>query len=256
MYFELIDSTADILAKSRRHETCCDLPLDMISSNAEALVIQTAALDVLGFSRSGYSIVGTSEASRKFLGIGRPIYSAIPANAFYASGSVLRLPPGMIGAQCELAFTMLRQFPDADEDINIENAALAVLGCQPAIGLLGRRTNFPHMGEIAATADFGLHVATICGPYADTKDLLSLNAVDVNAFLFKRTMVSGSASCIFGHPLEAIGWLAKQLSENGRSLQAGDVVTTGSCTTILEVKPGQHLAAEFGAIGQIECFFE
>ncbi len=59
--------------------------------------------------------------------------------------------------------------PDADEDINIGNAALAVLGCQPAIGLLGRRTNFPHMGEIAATADFGLYVATICGPFSDTR---------------------------------------------------------------------------------------
>ncbi len=65
MYFELIDSTAELLAKSRRQETCCDLPLDMISSKAEALEILTAALEVLGFSRSGYSIVGTSKARQK-----------------------------------------------------------------------------------------------------------------------------------------------------------------------------------------------
>jgi hypothetical protein len=36
MYFELKDATADILARGRRHNELCDLPLDLISSEREA----------------------------------------------------------------------------------------------------------------------------------------------------------------------------------------------------------------------------
>ncbi|MEZ2130106.1 MULTISPECIES: 2-keto-4-pentenoate hydratase [unclassified Sinorhizobium] len=255
MYFELIDSTAETLAKSRKRETSCDLALDRISSGSEALEIQTAALDALGFERNGYTVVGSSEASRRMLRLTNPVYSSVPSNSYYTSRSELRLPPGMIGAQCELAFTMLRRFPDEGEDITFDNAALAVLGCQPALGLLGRRTKRAYGGDFAATADFGFHVATVCGSYADVRDFRGLDEVEVNAFLFKRTVVSGSATCIFGHPLEAIVWLAKKLAGDGRQLHAGEIVTTGSCTTILEVMPGQHLAAEFGRLGQVECFF-
>ncbi|WP_454848497.1 2-keto-4-pentenoate hydratase [Rhizobium binxianense] len=255
MHFELIDSTAEILAKSRRHETCCDLPLDRISNVGEAIEIQTAALDALGFDQAGYSIVGSSEASRRLLGLDRPIYSAVPADATHQSGARLRLPKGVIGAQCELAFTLLRRFPDEDEEVTLENAASAILGCRPAIGLLGRRTNAAFAGDLAAIADFGLHLATVCGPYANTIEPMSLDNIDVNGFLFRRTMVSGSTSAVFSHPLEAVVWLAGRLAESGRQLQAGDIVTTGSCTTILQVMPGQHLAADFGILGQVECFF-
>lgn len=51
MYFELKDATADILAKSRRREDLCDLPLNLITSEKEAYDIQAIAQDALGFER-------------------------------------------------------------------------------------------------------------------------------------------------------------------------------------------------------------
>lgn len=255
MYFELIDRTADILARSRRHESLCDLPLDRIETEAEALEIQMAALDSLGFERKGYSIVGSSLASRRLLGLSQPIFSEVPADAYHQSGAEIRLPPGMIRAQCELALTMLRSFPEEGEAVTRAHALDAILAYQPAIGLIGRRTNHPYSGDLAAIADFGLHVATIRGAYAELGQNDRLDDIDVNAFLFKRTVVSGSTDCLFAHPADALVWLAQKLQRNGQRLQPGDVVTTGSCTTILQVLPGQHLAAEFGPFGQVECLF-
>ncbi len=255
MYFELKDSTAEILAKSRRRETVCDLPLDKISSDAEAMEIQNAALNALGFERKGYAIVGSSEASRRTLGLSKPIFSEVPTSGYHQSGTEFRLPPGTIGAQCEVAFTMLRTYPDHGEAIDRTTAADAILGCQPSIGIIGYRTRHRYPGDYAAIADFALHVATIRGDYAKIGDPQTLGEIDLNAFLFKRTAVAGSTSSIFGHPLEALVWLAKQLARRGHLLQPGDVVTTGSCTAILQVTAGQHLAAEFGPLGQVECIF-
>ena len=255
MYFELKDATADILAKSRRHSEFCDLPLDLISSNREAYDIQAIAQDALGFERKGYALVGTSEESRRILGLARPIYSEIPASALLAGTREFRLPPGSIGVQCELVFTMLRSYPDAGEPINLDSAADAVLDCRPAIGIIGRRTRRVFTGDNAAIADFGLHVATICGDHSGAFSPTGLADIDITTFLFKQTVFAGTAASVMGNPLNAVVWLADQLSASGRQLQANDIVATGSCTTILQVWPGQHLAADFGLLGQVECIF-
>ncbi len=255
MYFELKDATADILAKSRWRNELCDLPLDLISSEREAYDIQAIAQDALGFERKGYALVGTSEESRRVLGLERPIYSEIPASALLAATKEFRLPTGTIGVQCELVFKMLRAYPEAGEPINLDTAADAVLDCRPAIGILGRRTRRVFVGDNAAIADFGLHVATICGDHTGTLSPADLAAIEITTFLFKQTVFAGTAASVMGNPLNAIVWLADRLSANGRQLQANDIVATGSCTAILQVWPGQHLAADFGRLGQVECIF-
>lgn len=255
MYFELKDATADILAKSRRHDELCDLPLDLIGSEQEAYDIQAAAQDALGFERKGYAVIGTSEGTRRTLGLTKPIYSEIPATSLLTGKTEFRLPPGMIGVQCEFVFTMLRPFPDDGETINAESAADAILGCRPAIGILGRRTRNAFAGDNAAIADFGLHVATICGDHPPEVAVGGIPEIEVTTFLFKQTVFSGKASSVMDDPLNALAWLATELAAKGRQLEPNDVVATGSCTTLLRVTPGQHLAADFGPLGQVECLF-
>ena len=255
MYFELKDATADILAKSRRHNELCDLPLGLISSEREAYDIQATAQDALGFERKGYALVGTSEETRRTLGLVRPIYSEIPASELFAGTKEFRLPPGTIGVQCELVFTMQRSYPDAGEPINLDTAADAVLDCRPAIGILGRRTRRIFTGDNAAIADFGLHVATICGNRTAALTSADLAGIDITTFLFKQTVFAGRSASVMGNPLNALVWLAGRLSSNGRQLRANDIIATGSCTTILQIWSGQHLAADFGPLGQVECIF-
>ena len=255
MYFELKDTTAELLAKCRRREELCDLPLDLIASEREAYDIQATAQDALGFERKGYAVVGTSEASRHMLGLREPIYSEIPAIALQKRAQNFRLPPGTISAQCELVFTMLRSFPDEGEQITLHSVADAVMSCRPAIGIVGRRIRQAPASANAAIADFGLHVATLCGEHAGDIEADDLAGIDVTAFLFRQTVLSGNSSSVMGNPLNAVAWLAAALAANGRQLEPNDVVATGSCTTILQVCAGQHLAADFGPLGQVECIF-
>ncbi len=255
MYFELKDATAEILAQSRRHDALCDLPLQLIASQDEAYDIQAAAQDALGFDRKGYAIVGANEALQRTLCLTSPVYSEIPASSFFSNTRDFRLPPGTIGVQCEFVFTMLRSYPDVDEDIDLDSARTAILSCRPAIGLLGRRTRSSFAGNNAAIADFGLHVATLCGDHVPTASLAELACLEVTTFLFKETVVSGKASSIMNDPVNAVVWLARQLAAKGRRLEPNDVVATGSCTTILQVLPGQHVAADFGPLGQVDCVF-
>ncbi|MDL2402451.1 2-keto-4-pentenoate hydratase [Rhizobium mayense] len=255
MYFELKDATAGILAKSRLHDDLCDLPLNLIGSEREAYDIQATAQDILGFERKGFAIIGTSEASLRALRLTKPVYSEIPPLSLLSGVKELRLPPGAMGAQCEFAFTMLRAYPDDGEPIHIETLSDAILDCRPAIGIIGRRTRQAFPGNNVAIADFGLHVATICGDDVRDVSLGELAEIDVTTFLFRQTVFSGKSASVMGNPLNAVAWLARQLAANGRQLEPNDVVATGSCTTIHQVSSGQHLAVDFGPLGQVECVF-
>jgi 2-keto-4-pentenoate hydratase len=54
------------------------------------------------------------------------------------------------------------------------------------------------------------------------------------------------------HPLNALAWLANELPRGGRSLQAGEFVTTGTCTDVYTAQAGDEIRADFGALGSVE----
>jgi 2-keto-4-pentenoate hydratase len=53
-------------------------------------------------------------------------------------------------------------------------------------------------------------------------------------------------------PLNALAWLANELPRWGRSLQAGEFVTTGTCTDVYTAQAGDEIRADFGALGSVE----
>jgi len=137
-----------------------------------------------------------------------------------------------------------------------DSASKAIVACQPAIGILGRRSLHGSFGYFAAIADFGLHVATIAGSLAKPVDLEELQAIQVAASINGKPVASASAIEILGHPVEAVMWLSRELANQGKVLNPGDIVATGSCTPILQVLPGQELSVDFGSLGQVSCHFD
>lgn len=247
---------ASALAANRLAGVYSDLPLSFVASKSEAYWVQSAALDAFDNDFEGYTLVGTSAASRRTLGLKEPIRAAIANRAYHDEDMRLRLPQGMVGAQCELALTIGQAFPGPDQAIDRRSVAEAIVLCQPAIGLLGRRARPGPDAELAAIADFGLHVATICGRQAKHVDPLGLDKANLVARLNGQTVFTCEAGASIGHPLDALVWLAVELSRQGKRLNAGDIVTTGSCTPILQVLPGQHLTVEFEGLGTASCRLE
>lgn len=256
MQANALDELAADLARNRKIGAFSSLPLDGLGSRQEAQAVQAAALDAYAEDFTGYALVGTSQPCRHMLGLDRPIHAAIPDQAYYPDGSRIRLPQGMIGAQCELAFTLGRAFPEIGETINLRSAADAILACQPTIGLLGRRARPGPDSEFSAIADFSLHVATICGSPVEPHDKTGLDRCLMTARIDGKTVITAKAGMIMDHPVNALVWLAREFSREGKQLNAGDVVTTGSCAPILQILPGQHLTVEFEGIGTASCRFD
>jgi 2-keto-4-pentenoate hydratase len=256
MDVDLIDRLGMRLAHNRQAGTTTELHLHRIQSLAEAEAIQLAATEAYGAEFDGFAITGASAASRNSLNFDRPIYSPVPDDAYLADDCRLQLPLGVIGAQCEFLFVLGQPILGTAPEITRESVVQAVGGCQPAIGILGRRTHHDSLDYLAAVADFALHVATIRGPLAQHPDLAGLDAVQVTARINDQVLANAPGSAIMGHPIEAVAWLARELAQRGLRLNAGDMISTGSCTPILQVLPGQRLSVDFGALGAVSCRFE
>jgi 2-keto-4-pentenoate hydratase len=251
---EHLRGLADTLAHNRIAGIVSSLSLAEIRDSDEAAAIQSVAVAALADDSVGYTIVGSSAAARRGMGLEAPIFGVLTAGAVRREQPArFRLPQGFVGAQCELVFTL---GPLADDCAPYDRArvAAAVLGCRPAIGLLGRRTAAPP-SRLGALADYALHVATICGPYCRNPAECDLAGVVVSARIDGHEVARAPMRDVMGDPLNAVAWLAAALRADGGGLNAGDLVATGSCTPILQVLPGQRLEVDFGPAGQVACAF-
>jgi 2-keto-4-pentenoate hydratase len=99
-------------------------------------------------------------------------------------------------------------------------------------------------------------VVHVQGPRVDHGCDLDLSGMQALARLNGAVLAQGRGTDVLGHPLEVITWLARALGARGRELEAGDCVTTGTCTGLLQVLPGQTYQAEATGLGEVSVSFE
>lgn len=56
---------------------------------------------------------------------------------------------------------------------------------------------------------------------------------------------------VLGDPLRALTWLVNELSGLGIGIESGQFVSTGTCAVPLDVRPGEAVTADYGALGAI-----
>ena len=66
------------------------------------------------------------------------------------------------------------------------------------------------------------------------------------------TVAEGVGANALGDPLNVLEWTANHLSALGDGIKAGEVVSTGTCTGVTPIAPGETLIADFGTLGCVE----
>ncbi|MDE2004491.1 MAG: fumarylacetoacetate hydrolase family protein [Betaproteobacteria bacterium] len=109
-------------------------------------------------------------------------------------------------------------------------------------------------GPALKLADQGLHGALVVGsgvPYREIDWHSQVARVRCDGRIVTETHG--------GHPLGdlrfLLAWLAGHAAGRGRALAAGDVVTAGTWTGVVEVMPGQTVEVEFPGIGKASARF-
>ncbi len=225
-------------------------------TRAEGYAIQSL-LEARG-SLKGWKIAATSRAGQEHINVDGPLAGRLLAERQHADGASVPFGANrMRVAEFEFAFRMGRDLPPRDEPYTRAEVLAAVEALHPAIEIPDSRyAEFVRAGAPQLIADNACAHDFVLAPAASADwRALDLAAQRVTGTVAGKLAREGKGENVLGDPRIALTWLANELSELGLTLEAGQVVLTGTCLTPMPIAPGDTVAGDFGALGKVSIRF-
>ena len=205
--------------------------------------------------RFGWKVGATSEAAQSGLNADGPVTAPMHTPNCLTSPATLAVFPGQgASVECEFAFRFSRDLPPRAVDYDQGEVLDAVGSVLPAVEVVGGRfeDGLSGIGQLRLIADMSAHTAFVYGPeWADWRSA-DIKSYHVSLYRNGEAVAHGVGSNALGDPLHVLLWTANHLSRRGESIEAGQVVTTGTCTGLTPVVHADRFTADFGTLGQVE----
>ena len=231
---------------------------DGVRATEDAYCVQRDAVQWGGLARAGWKVGATSEAAQTLLDVGGPATAPLLAPLCFSSPTELAMFPGQnTSVESEFAFRFAQPLPARDADYVLDEVLDAIGTLMPAIEVVACRFEggFPDLGETRLIADMVANVAWVEGQSSGDWRGRDLSAHPVRLSRNGEHVVEGSGADVLGNPLNVLLWTANHLSSLGDGIAAGEVISTGTCTGVVAVEPGDVMTAGFGDLGQVEVGF-
>jgi 2-keto-4-pentenoate hydratase len=251
-----IAAASQVLIKHWRDGTKLDAlePPLRPQNRTEGYAIQAALSGTL----FGWKIAATSESGQKHINVAGPLAGRIMSDTVIADGGTVSMKGNaMRVGEPEFAFRMARDLPPRAAPYTVDEVLAAVDSLHPAIEIPDSRfADFASAGEAQLIADNACAHLFVLGA-ATHADWRAMDLVEERPQITLRGQrYLGHGKNVLGDPRIALAWLANELRGLGITLQAGEVVTTGTCHPPLLIQAGDHFIADFGVLGTVSVGFE
>ncbi|MBG04329.1 MAG: hydratase [Rhodospirillaceae bacterium] len=241
-------------------EVIDDLPLDLKPhSRAEGYAIQAHLEELSKRPLFGWKIAATSKAGQEHIGVSGPIAGRILAERAFEDGADLVFGENrMRVAEPEFAFRFATALKPRRKEYTLEDVLCAVGSLHPAIEIPDSRfENFATVGGAQLIADNACAHEFILGSATEA----DWRAIDLSQHKATIEAVGGEVhdgigANVLGDPRDALLWLVQEVTGLGLTIEAGQVVTTGTCAEPLDIEPGDEVIADFGALGDVNVSFD
>ena len=223
-----------------------------------AYLIQHACDRILreeqAYKHIGYKIAAPNAGARQTLGVAEPFFGRIYDKV--ASRSPAEVPSGTGFFHVYEPEIALQIGTDLDpgqapfDAAAIEANTRAVL---PAIEIIGTYFSpWNGVGGANLITDNAAIGHWVFGAPVDDWSGIDLMEGAASITINGEERARGKGANVDGGVFGATAWLANALARRGLTLKAGDYVTTGSVTPPQPANPGEHVIADFGALGRVE----
>lgn len=236
-----------------------------LSGRSESLNIDDAyaiSLAALKLRRAeGERVVGkkigvTSRAVQDMLGVHQPDFGFLTDRMEVRNGTPIdfhRYSLIQPRAEAEIAFILNRDLngPGVTEaDVLAATAAIA-----PCFEIVDSRITDWKIGIVDTIADNASCGVFVLGDNHVSPHGLDLPKLKVTVTKNGEFLSEGFGSAVQGSPLTAVAWLANTLGQYGVSLNAGDVILSGSLVPLAPAVPGDRFEMELHGIGRTTAIF-
>lgn len=240
------------------NQRCAGLPAALRpGTREEAYAVQAALAELKESAVLGWKIAATSKDGQKHIGVDGPLAGRLFADRVMHSGAEMSLDDNLMRvAEIEFAFCFARAIPPRTHAYSVQEVLDAVACVHPSIEVPDSRyDDFVTAGAPQLIADNACANLFVLGPAADDwRDFDYVNE-EIRVTVNDEAVGSGFGRNVLGDPRIALTWLVNELSALGIVCGESEFVTTGTCRLPVPVKPGDHVAADFGALGKVSCCF-
>jgi 2-keto-4-pentenoate hydratase len=226
-------------------------------SRAEGYAVQAALETQTSASVFGWKIAATSEAGQRHINVSGPLAGRIFSDTVIADAGTASMKGNeMRVGEPEFAFRIGRDLVPRATPFDLAEVLAAVDTLHPAIEIPDSRfADFVGAGEAQLIADNACAHLFVLGA-STAANWREMNLVEERPQIALRGAHHvGHGQNVLGDPRVALTWLANELRGLGISLRAGQVVTTGTCHPPLPIQAGDHLAVDFGVLGNVSVRF-
>jgi 2-keto-4-pentenoate hydratase len=254
---------ADLLLAARRDgRRMAALPDDCRPADAAAAYrIQNLFVERMqaeyGGEVIGYKAGCTNRGAQAQLGLTAP-FAGVLLSAFCrpALAEISCRDGFMRMIEAEIAFRLGRDLPPAGAPYDAASVVPALAAALPAVEVVDSRyddwttAGAPHLIADNACTGFWVHGEEIT-------DLAGLEFADHPVLVRRNGQPAerGSSANVLDNPLNVVAWLANHQAAAGRSLRAGQLLTTGTLIAVNPAERGDEVEADFGALGSVTVRF-
>ena len=237
---------AGVLLAARREQRLLEgIPAEFAPRSVdEACAVQDATAAALG-AVGGWKVGASGPAAE-------PSAAPLLAATIRPSPAQWGLPSGgSVGIEGELAFRFARALPPRAEAYGEDEVWAAIDTLHPAIEVVRSRFADPQAADkLALLADNLANHGFCYGAAAPDWRHIDFLGQPVSLTVDgaeRARAIGGNAA---GHPRRLLTWLANHCARRGRSLAAGDIVTTGTHTGLITLPAPARVVVHFAGVGE------
>ncbi|MBO0765549.1 MAG: fumarylacetoacetate hydrolase family protein [Hyphomicrobiaceae bacterium] len=211
-----------------------------VADVADAYLVQSELAKLAGGQVRAWKVTALTAAQQQRYGTNKPVAGALLAPFFHTSPAVVPLAQFVAPLiECEVAFLLGRDLPRRAAPYAREEIEASVEAIVPAMEIADCRwpADAPDLLKLADDMGNG---AFIAGAGVLNWRGIDLAGIEIVLALEGTLIQSGNAAKVLGDPLRALEELANAQPLPAGGLRRGQIVTTGTCTTPVPLRPGRH----------------
>ena len=246
---KLLKAELDVLPIEPLTDTCQSIDAD----NA----YQIQLLNIRRKLETGDKITGkkiglTSLAMQRMLGVETPDYGIL-LESMLAEKEISTEKLIQPKIEAEIAFVLKKDLPKSK--VTVTEVLMATDYVVPALEIIDSRIRDWEVKLEDTVADNASSAYYVLGDKKTQIDGISLEKIGMLLKKNGQIETTGAGAAVMGHPAVCVAWLANKLSEYGISLNAGEVILSGSLAEAVTVSEGDFYEADFSELGKVQVQF-
>ena len=257
---EEVQEVMDLIVRGRLTRTPVTMPEHLRArswKSVEEVVLKLES--ALGWKGAGWKVGAASEEVRKAENVPSPSPGRLFERSIFQSPAIVpseffvnyRL------CECEFAFELGMDFPVRDKPYTEADLRAGIEYLLPVIEIGDSVFEdwYSLSGYFGGMYDNAGGAAFVTGARTSDWKSIDLPRANIDLYVNDSFVKSGEGIEAMGHPVTSLTWMVNWARERGRAVEAGELVSTGTCTSHCFVQPGDLVSVDFGNLGLVEAKF-